>query len=79
MTQRPLTLADVIAYHVAEAENYTAKATGWARSAELLKTGHSVTNAVRIDRFDAAAQLAADIAAKHGEMADLLETQSTRS
>lgn len=79
MTQRPLTLADVIAYHVAETENHTAKAIGWERSADLLKAGDSVANAVRIDRFVAAAQLAADIAATHAEMAGLLETLSPSS
>ncbi|MCY1649109.1 hypothetical protein OVA11_19215 [Caulobacter sp. SL161] len=78
MTQPAPTLADIVAYHATEAENYTAKATGWARSAELLKTGDSVANAVRISRFSDAAQLASDIGARHAEMAAVLKALSAR-
>jgi hypothetical protein len=73
MTERQITLAEVIAYHVAEAENYTAKASNWAQSAEDLKAVSGDTNGVRIEKFDACAQLAADIAGQHAAMADLLE------
>lgn len=74
MTDRAITLPAIIAYHVAEAENYTAKAGNWAHAAEGLKAVDGQANAVRIDKFDACAQLAAEIAAHHAEMADLLET-----
>lgn len=79
MTERAVTLADVIAFHAAEAENYTDKAATWSRSAETLKAVDGRANAVRIDRFDACAQLAADIAARHAAMASLLETLSPRA
>jgi hypothetical protein len=75
MTQT-LTLADVVAYHVAEAERYAEMATSWARSAEGLKDLPGQTNAVRVARFVAAAQLSAAIAARHAEIADILETLS---
>jgi hypothetical protein len=79
MTVRALTLQDVIDYHVAEVEAYMARSSGWAQSAEDLKALGGQANAVRIDKFDACAQLAADIAVRHAEMADLLEALEPKS
>jgi hypothetical protein len=69
-----ITLEAIIAYHLAEAEDYTAKSSNWADAAEKLKAASGQTNGVRIEKFDACAQLGADIAVRHAEFADLLET-----
>ncbi len=73
MTGPAVNLGDVIAYHVGKAEAYTARATTWARYAEQLKTSEGRPNAVRRATLDGCAQQAADIAARHAAMADLLE------
>ena len=67
-----VTLADVIDHHVTEARAYAARCANWTRVAEKLKALDGQANAVRFDRLIDCAQLAAEIATRHAEMAEAL-------